>query len=106
MSEVTEAVATEIAEWMSDEGIGTKDAIREYVLAMFERCGLFAADDEEPVQLGAIYEDRARRIRIGVVGVGREGAFISWCGDDEAWLCDVKTKGDVRRLLAALKIKT
>jgi hypothetical protein len=66
------------------------------------------ADDETPAQLGIAYEHRTintyERIEIRICGVCKIGAFLNR-GGKEMFLCEVKTRGDVRRLCAALGVE-
>lgn len=67
---------------------------------------LFAADDDEPAELGVVYENarELRRIEVMISGVGELSAYLTTFehGAKPMRLCVVKTRGDVRRLLAAL----
>ena len=72
-----------------------------------------ADDDEAVAEFETFPLSMHRRLEIGIAGVGRIGAFYtdigsSSCGEivEDVYLCDVVTRGDVRRLCTALGIET
>lgn len=61
-------------------------------------------DDDEPAELGTVFISDECRAEVRIIGVGRIGFAIQYARAGFEWwmLREVKTNGDVRRLLAAL----
>lgn len=64
------------------------------------------ADDDEPIEfIGEVLETEWYRAEVRIIGVGRLGFAIRTIASEpkQVILREVKTKGEVRRLVEALK---